>query len=89
MAGYARDQFGSCWVDVNRIGCDTSDDILRRDLKRRRVRLGTRGCVITRGVLTDPYTRRHQAQRARAHLARRVVWLQAKADNKHGGQLPA
>ena len=89
MTGYARDQFGAGWVDVNRNGCDTSDDILRRDLNQRRVRRVRSGCVITRGVLADPYTRRHQAQRARAHLARRVVWLQAKADNKHGGQLPA
>lgn len=58
MTGYAREQFGEGWVDVNRNGCDTRDDILRRDLRRRGVRPGTRGCVITRGVLADPYTRR-------------------------------
>jgi uncharacterized protein DUF1524/excalibur calcium-binding domain-containing protein len=58
MTGYAREQFGEGWVDVNRNGCDTRDDILRRDLHLRRVRPGTRGCVIARGVLADPYTRR-------------------------------
>ncbi len=58
MTGYARYRFGSGWVDVNRNGCDTRDDILRRDLKQRRVRPRTRGCVITRGVVADPYTRR-------------------------------
>jgi hypothetical protein len=58
MTGYAREQFGEGWVDVNRNGCDTRDDILRRDLTLRRVRPGTRGCVVTRGALADPYTRR-------------------------------
>ena len=38
MTGYDRDQFGSGWVDVNRNGCDTRNDILRRDLTQRRVR---------------------------------------------------
>ena len=57
MTGYSRDQFGSGWVDVNRNGCDTRDDILRRDLTRRRVRPFTQGCVITAGTLHDPYTR--------------------------------
>jgi hypothetical protein len=56
MTGYDRDHFGSGWVDVNRNGCDTRDDILRRDLTERRFRLGTHGCVITAGMLRDPYT---------------------------------
>ena len=34
MAGYSRDQFGSAWEDVDHNGCDTRDDILRRDLRR-------------------------------------------------------
>ena len=32
MTGYARDQFGPAWNDVDRNGCDTRNDILRRDL---------------------------------------------------------
>ena len=50
-------QFGSGWVDVNRNGCDTRDDILRRDLTQRRIRPFTHGCVVTAGTLHDPYTR--------------------------------
>ncbi len=57
MSGYERDQFGSGWIDVNRNGCDTRDDILRRDLTQRRIRPFTHGCVITAGTLHDPYTR--------------------------------
>ena len=34
LTGYERAQFGSGWVDVDRNGCDTRDDILRRDLGR-------------------------------------------------------
>ena len=30
--GYSRDQFGQAWADVDRNGCDTRNDILRRDL---------------------------------------------------------
>src|SRR3954462_1412982 len=56
MTGYERDRFGDAWHDADRNGCDTRDDILRRDLRRRTVRTGTHGCVITRGTLTDPYT---------------------------------
>jgi hypothetical protein len=55
-AGYARDRFGSPWQDVDRNGCDTRDDILRRDLSDLRVEPGGRGCVIEAGVLADPYT---------------------------------
>ena len=56
MTGYDRSRFGDAWVDVNRNGCDTRDDILRRDLRHRTVRAGTHGCVITSGTLADPYT---------------------------------
>ena len=54
--GYSRDRFGPAWADVDRNGCDTRDDILRRDLVDRVVRPGTHGCVVVAGVLTDPYT---------------------------------
>ena len=32
--GYDRDLFGQAWADVDRNGCDTRNDILRRDLDR-------------------------------------------------------
>lgn len=56
MTGYDRSRFGDAWFDVNRNGCDTRDDILRRDLRQRRLRAGTHGCVVTSGTLADPYT---------------------------------
>jgi hypothetical protein len=54
--GYARDQFGAAWADVDRNGCDTRDDILNRDLARKEWRVGTHGCVVIAGLLHDPYT---------------------------------
>lgn len=54
--GYARDDFGPSWADVDRNGCDTRNDILRRDLTDTRVEPGTRDCVIVSGRLADPYT---------------------------------
>jgi len=56
LTGYARDRFGSGWVDVDHNGCDTRDDILRRDLHDLRLRAGTHGCVVVSGTLLDPYT---------------------------------
>jgi Protein of unknown function (DUF1524) len=54
--GYSRARFGAPWTDVDRNGCDTRDDILRRDLTGIRVRASTHGCVVVSGVLADPYT---------------------------------
>jgi hypothetical protein len=54
--GYRRDLFGRGWVDVDRNGCDTRNDVLRRDLRDPVVRPGTNGCVVDRGELLDPYT---------------------------------
>jgi hypothetical protein len=52
MTGYDRDQFGQAWLDTNRNGCDTRNDILARDLTART----TRNCVVESGTLEDPYT---------------------------------
>lgn len=54
--GYDRDLFGQRWADVDRNGCDQRNDILNRDLTDRTHREGTRGCVVTSGVLIDPFT---------------------------------
>jgi len=54
--GYSRDQFGQRWADVNRNGCDTRNDILKRDLTDVVFREGTRNCVVESGTLIDPYS---------------------------------
>lgn len=55
--GYLRTRdFGPAWsVDVDRNGCGTRDDVLRRDLTK--VQLRGR-CTVVAGVLADPYTGR-------------------------------
>ncbi|NIZ93122.1 GmrSD restriction endonuclease domain-containing protein [Kineococcus rubinsiae] len=54
--GYDRDAFGQAWADVDRNGCDTRNDVLRRDLTAVQVRPGTQGCVVLTGTLADPYS---------------------------------
>ncbi len=54
--GYERSLFGSGWKDPDRNGCDARNDMLRRDLDGIAVRPGTNGCVVTSGVLSDPFT---------------------------------
>ncbi|WP_082590339.1 DUF1524 domain-containing protein [Phycicoccus sp. Soil748] len=54
--GYDRAEFGQAWADVDRNGCDTRNDILRRDLRQLVLKAGTRGCLVLRGTLHDPYT---------------------------------
>ncbi len=54
--GYHRDQFGPAWSDVDRNGCDTRNDILRRDLTDIVIKTDTKGCVVASGTLDDPYT---------------------------------
>lgn len=63
--GYQRTKdFGPAWsVDVDRNGCGTRDDILRRDLTGVR----TKGrCTVVAGTLADPYTGRTIAFRKAA-----------------------
>ena len=54
--GYDRDLFGQAWADVDRNGCDTRNDILRRDLAGIVLKPGTHGCLVLTGSLADPYT---------------------------------
>jgi len=52
--GYTRDQFGQAWFDTDRNGCDTRNDILRRDLVSRQMK---NACKVLAGTLApDPYT---------------------------------
>ena len=54
--GYDRaTQFGP-WADPDRNGCDARNDTLGRDLRDVTTDPKTRGCVVTSGVLDDPYT---------------------------------
>jgi hypothetical protein len=55
MTGYARERFGQAWLDADRNGCDTRNDILGRDLLARTYKPGTRSCVVLTGMLHDPY----------------------------------
>jgi hypothetical protein len=54
--GYTRTQFGQTWADVDRNGCDTRNDILKRDLTSIVYKAGTRNCVVLSGVIVDPYS---------------------------------
>ena len=56
MTGYSRAQFGQAWADTDRNGCDTRNDVLRRDLRGYVLKAGTRGCLVLSGTLRDPYT---------------------------------
>jgi hypothetical protein len=54
--GYDRALFGPAWLDTDRNGCDTRNDVLRRDLTDDVIKAGTHGCVLLTGTLDDPYT---------------------------------
>ncbi|MFI2415292.1 HNH endonuclease family protein [Streptomyces sp. NPDC018947] len=59
--GYDRDEFGYAWMDtadgvpLARNGCDTRNDLLRRDGRDVRFRSGS-NCVVVAMTLHDPYT---------------------------------
>ncbi|MEJ5918832.1 HNH endonuclease family protein [Corynebacterium sp. H78] len=59
--GYSRDAFGQRWsddvtVEFGHNGCDTRNDILRRDLANVVLKPNTFDCVVLSGSLHDPYT---------------------------------
>lgn len=56
LTGYDRELFGQAWSDVDRNGCDTRNDILRRDLTDVVLKPGTSGCVVLSGRLVEPYS---------------------------------
>lgn len=56
MTGYDRARFGPAWLDADRNGCDTRNDVLRRDLTALVLKPGTGGCAVLEGTLADPYT---------------------------------
>ncbi|RUQ42487.1 hypothetical protein D8M29_06175, partial [Micrococcus sp. HSID17227] len=46
LAVELRDAFGQRWADVDRNGCDTRNDVLRRDLTQVQIKPGTQGCKV-------------------------------------------
>ncbi|MBM3656479.1 MAG: HNH endonuclease [Actinobacteria bacterium] len=54
--GYSRSGFGPAWADVDGNGCDTRNDILKRDLSQISFRAKTKDCVVESGVLVDPFS---------------------------------
>ncbi|MGV9313327.1 HNH endonuclease family protein [Streptomyces sp. NPDC003691] len=70
--GYERAEFGRAWSDstdgvpLARNGCDTRNDLIRRDGRELRFRDGS-DCVVVAMTLADPYT------------GKDIVWKKAKA----------
>ncbi|MBC9735144.1 excalibur calcium-binding domain-containing protein [Nocardioides sp. zg-578] len=56
MTGYDRARFGPAWLDADRNGCDTRNDVLAVQLRGLMFQQGTRDCVVLAGTLEDPYT---------------------------------
>ncbi|GAB5077065.1 HNH endonuclease family protein [Arthrobacter sp. AD-310] len=52
---YSREAFGQAWLDADRNGCDTRNDILRRDLAGVAYTDGS-GCRVAAGRFQEPYT---------------------------------
>ncbi len=53
--GYDRALFGQAWLDVDRNGCDTRNDMLKRDLTAITY-TNSVPCKVQSGTLADPYT---------------------------------
>jgi hypothetical protein len=56
VQGYDRNFFGQTWADVDRNGCDTRNDILKRDLSDAVIKPGTFDCKVLSGALIDPFS---------------------------------
>ncbi|WP_122819356.1 HNH endonuclease family protein [Varibaculum vaginae] len=69
---YQRSQFGIRWADIDHNGCDTRNDILRRDLSQVRTKAGTHNCLVLSGEFTEPYTGRFQQFRKGADTSSKI-----------------
>lgn len=56
MTGYDRARFGQAWLDADRNGCDTRNDLLGVYVTDGVFKTGTRDCVVNSGTFDDPYT---------------------------------
>ncbi|POH59002.1 HNH endonuclease family protein [Arthrobacter glacialis] len=52
---YQRSAFGEAWLDADANGCDTRNDVLRRDLQAVQFIAGS-PCLVASGTLKEPYT---------------------------------
>ena len=68
---YDRSAFGQAWLDVDRNGCDTRNDILRRDLTGAGFTKES-GCRVAEGTLREPYTGRQITFRRGADSSKAV-----------------
>ena len=62
--GYSRAEFGPAWTDdvtvaAGHNGCDTRNDILRRDLQAVVIKPGSNGCTVLSGELQRPVYQHH------------------------------
>ena len=55
QSNYDRAAFGQAWADADRNGCDTRNDILRRDLSAVEFTEGS-SCKVAAGTFHEPYT---------------------------------
>ena len=68
---YDRSAFGQAWLDVDRNGCDTRNDILRRDLSGAEFTKESR-CRVAAGTFREPYTGRQLTFRRGAESSKAV-----------------
>lgn len=68
---YDRAAFGQAWLDADRNGCDTRNDILRRDLSDVVFSKGSR-CKIASGTFREPYVGRSATFRRGAESSKAV-----------------
>jgi len=54
-SGYSREKFPH-WKDPDKNGCDSRNDILKRDLTKIIFKEGTNNCKVISGILLDPYS---------------------------------
>ncbi|WP_223286031.1 HNH endonuclease family protein [Kocuria atrinae] len=85
---YSREQFGVRWADTDRNGCDTRNDILRRDLTNVAVATGTQGCKVLSGNLTSPFTAAHVDFVSGAQTSADVQIDHVVACPTHGRRVP-
>jgi hypothetical protein len=68
---YQREAFGQAWLDVDRNGCDTRNDILRRDLAAVVFTEGSK-CRVAAGAIREPYTGRQMDFRRGAESSKEL-----------------
>ncbi|MDQ0849832.1 hypothetical protein QFZ65_001770 [Arthrobacter sp. B3I9] len=68
---YDRSAFGQAWLDVDRNGCDTRNDILRRDLADVVLTEASR-CQVAGGSFQEPYTGQRTTFRRGAESSKAV-----------------